>query len=140
MGMHHSTCGMLARLGCFFTGNCIRKEHMATCSTLKDVCEGARSISLNLLGNPMPKVTPRREDRAWAMLQFHHPALHRGVRQTGSSSDMPSPSPARHQRGQKDVQVHRQWRRKQLWLHFPSAPWGTGRARKPGPDLALGST
>lgn len=28
----------------FFTGNCICKEHTATCSTLKDVCEGGSEI------------------------------------------------------------------------------------------------
>lgn len=41
------------------------------------------------------------------MLQFLCSAPCRGMRQTGSSSDTPSPSPALHQRGQKDVQVLR---------------------------------
>lgn len=59
MGMYHITCGMLARLGFFFTGNCICNEHTATCSTLKDACARVSKIHFpkssgqpNALGNP----------------------------------------------------------------------------------------
>lgn len=35
----------VSKAGIFFTGNCICKEHIATCSTLKDASEGVSKIN-----------------------------------------------------------------------------------------------